>query len=168
MDEGLSGDRRRRRRRKEKEEEEEEEEQERVERKISDEKEIIYEGEVRTNEAKVKTVDEKGPAVAKEVVEKDERGGEESLKSQTAIEQKDKEPSKKAAISSFFGEEEFAYLCACTKKKMFINVLSSVWKDSKILFCPNPCSWLTYLVITLFVLNSPQKSCCKNRETSQE
>ncbi|XP_070774867.1 DNA ligase 1 [Enoplosus armatus] len=94
---------------KNKEEGEEAKEEERVERKSSDEEEKKAEGAVKKNEAKEKTDDEKGPAIAtKEVVEKDTREGEESPKSQTAKkqkeakEQKDKELPKKAPISSFF------------------------------------------------------------------
>lgn len=98
-------------------EEETVEKEERVEKKSSDEKEEKAEEAEKKNEAKPKTDDddEKGPAVAKtEVVEKDMRGTEESPKSQTvkrqkeAKEQKDKEPTRKAPISSFFGEKEFA------------------------------------------------------------
>lgn len=99
-------------------EEETVEKEEQVEKKSPDEKEEKAEEAEKKNEAKPKTDDdddEKGPAVAKtEVVEKDTRGTEESLKSQTvkrqkeAKEQKDKEPTRKAPISSFFGEKEFA------------------------------------------------------------
>ncbi|XP_044076655.1 DNA ligase 1 isoform X2 [Siniperca chuatsi] len=100
---------------KKKEEGEKAKEEERVERKNSDEKEKKAEGAVKKNEAKEKTDDEKGPAVAKkEVVEKDTQEGEESPKSQTAKkqkeakEQKDKEPPKKAPISSFFAPRKAA------------------------------------------------------------
>lgn len=99
-------------------EEETVEKEEQVEKKSPDEKEEKAEEAEKKNEAKPKTDDdddEKGPAVAKmEVVEKDTRGTEESPKSQTvkrqkeAKEQKDKEPTRKAPISSFFGEKEFA------------------------------------------------------------
>uniref|UniRef100_A0A3Q3XKK8 DNA ligase n=1 Tax=Mola mola TaxID=94237 RepID=A0A3Q3XKK8_MOLML len=135
----LDGEKAKKKKKKKKEKEEEEE---RVERKISDEKEIEYEGAVRTNEAKVKTVDEKGPAVAKEVVEKDERGGEESLKSQTAIEQKDKEPSKKAAISSFFGEEEFSVSGEThynPSRPNYHPVDHACWKQDDLLCCVYLC-----------------------------
>lgn len=78
-------------------------EEEEEEGKGSDETEKKAEGVVKKTEAR--TGDENGPAAAKEeeeeVVEKGERGVEESPKSQTA---KDKEPSKKTPISSFFGE----------------------------------------------------------------
>lgn len=95
---------------------EEEEEEERGERKGSDEAEKKAEGAVKKNEAKEKTDDEKASAVAKkEVVEKDTREKrEESPKSQTAEkqkeakEQKDKEPPKKAPISSFFAPRKAA------------------------------------------------------------
>lgn len=99
-------------------EEETVEKEEQVEKKSPDEKEEKAEEAEKKNEAKPKTDDdddEKGPAVAKtEVVEKVTRGTEESPKSQTvkrqkeAKEQKDKEPTRKAPISSFFGEKEFA------------------------------------------------------------
>lgn len=99
-------------------EEETVEKEEQVEKKSPDEKEEKAEEAEKKNEAKPKTDDdddEKGPVVAKtEVVEKDTRGTEESPKSQTvkrqkeAKEQKDKEPTRKAPISSFFGEKEFA------------------------------------------------------------
>lgn len=84
-------------------------EEDQVHGKDSDEKGKKDEGAAKKNEAKEKTDDEKGPANAKkEVVETDERCQEESPKSQMAKEQKDKEVSKKAPISSFFGEGEFA------------------------------------------------------------
>ncbi|KAM9350224.1 DNA ligase 1 isoform 2-T2 [Symphorus nematophorus] len=96
-------------------EEEKAREEERAEKKSSDEKEEKAEGAVKKNEAKEKTDDEKGPAVAKkEVVEKDTREGKGSPKSQTAEkqkeakEQKDKEPPKKAPISSFFAPRKAA------------------------------------------------------------
>ncbi|KAK2822768.1 hypothetical protein Q5P01_022833 [Channa striata] len=89
---------------KKKEEGEKAKEDERVEKKSSDdEKEKKAEGVDKKNEAKEKTDDEKGPVVAKnEEVEKDTREGEGSPKSQTVKKQKDKEPAKKAPISSFF------------------------------------------------------------------
>ncbi|XP_026168976.1 DNA ligase 1 [Mastacembelus armatus] len=88
---------------KKKEEGKKAEEEEQVGRKSSDEKEKKAEGAEKKNEAKEKTDDEKGPAVAKEeAVEKDTREGGDSPKSQTAKKQKDKEPAKKAPISSFF------------------------------------------------------------------
>uniref|UniRef100_A0AAX7UNF3 DNA ligase n=1 Tax=Astatotilapia calliptera TaxID=8154 RepID=A0AAX7UNF3_ASTCA len=98
-------------------EEETVEKEEQVEKKSPDEKEEKAEEAEKKNEAKPKTDDddEKGPAVAKtEVVEKDTRGTEESPKSQTvkrqkeAKEQKDKEPTRKAPISSFFAPRKAA------------------------------------------------------------
>ncbi|XP_054452319.1 DNA ligase 1 isoform X2 [Anoplopoma fimbria] len=109
-------------------EQQEEEEEERVKRKSSDEKVKKAEGAEKKNEAREKTDDEKGPAVAKKkkkkvveeeeeeevVVEKDTQEGKESPKSQTARkqkepkEQKDKEPLKKAPISSFFAPRKAA------------------------------------------------------------
>uniref|UniRef100_A0AAQ6INM9 DNA ligase n=1 Tax=Anabas testudineus TaxID=64144 RepID=A0AAQ6INM9_ANATE len=84
-------------------------EEELVDKKGSDEKEKKAEGAEKKNEAKGKTDDEKGPAAAKkEEVEKDTREGEESPKSQTAKKQKDKEPTKKAPISSFFAPRKAA------------------------------------------------------------
>lgn len=121
---------------------EEEEEEEQVEEKISDEKEKKAEGVEKQNEAKEKTDDEKGPSVAKEeVVEKDTKdtGSPKSQmtekKQKEAKEQKDKEPARKTPISSFFGEEEFAFICACIKKcllKMCCAFIS-VRRDSKFL-----------------------------------
>uniref|UniRef100_A0A7N8XQV1 DNA ligase n=1 Tax=Mastacembelus armatus TaxID=205130 RepID=A0A7N8XQV1_9TELE len=106
---------------KKKEEGKKAEEEEQVGRKSSDEKEKKAEGAEKKNEAKEKTDDEKGPAVAKEeAVEKDTREGGDSPKSQTAKKQKDKEPAKKAPISSFFGGEEFALICC-----LFVVVLFS-------------------------------------------
>lgn len=100
-------------------EEETVEKEEQVEKKSPDEKEEKAEEAEKKNEAKPKTDDddddEKGPVVAKtEVVEKDTRGTEESPKSQTvkrqkeAKEQKDKEPTRKAPISSFFAPRKAA------------------------------------------------------------
>uniref|UniRef100_A0A8C9YHY8 DNA ligase n=1 Tax=Sander lucioperca TaxID=283035 RepID=A0A8C9YHY8_SANLU len=101
---------------KEREEEEKAKEEERVKPTSSDEKEKKAEGVENEEEAKEKTDDEKRPAVAKkkEAVEKDTREGEGSPKSQTARkqkeakEQKDKEPPKKAPISSFFAPRKAA------------------------------------------------------------
>ncbi|XP_053294537.1 DNA ligase 1 isoform X1 [Pleuronectes platessa] len=74
-----------------------------------DEKEKKAEGAGKKSEAKEKSDDGKGPATAKkEVVEKETREGEESPKSQTAKEQRDKEPAKKAPISSFFAPRKVA------------------------------------------------------------
>lgn len=81
-------------------------EEEQVESKISDETDIKADGEVRKSEANEKQDEEKRPAFAKE--EGDTK--EEVLK--MSKEQNDKEPSKKAPISSFFGEATFAQLCA--------------------------------------------------------
>ncbi|XP_028987785.1 DNA ligase 1 isoform X2 [Betta splendens] len=84
-------------------------EQERLDKNGSDEGEKRAEGAERKTEAKEKTDDEKGPVRAKaEEVEKDTREGEESPKSQTAKKQKDKEPAKKAPISSFFAPRKAA------------------------------------------------------------
>lgn len=78
--------------------------EEQMEREISDEKKREPQEVVKQNEVKEKTDDERVCAAAKEeVVENDG-----NLKSQTTKERKDKELSKKAPISSFFGEEEFA------------------------------------------------------------
>lgn len=84
-------------------------EEEQVDRESSDEKEKKAEGAEKKNEAKEETDDEKGPAVAKKkVVEKDTQEGGESPKSQTLKRQKDKEPAKKAPISSFFAPRKAA------------------------------------------------------------
>ncbi|TDH05619.1 hypothetical protein EPR50_G00124340 [Perca flavescens] len=95
---------------KKREEEEKAKEEERVKQTSSDEKGKKAEGAENEEEAKEKTDDEKRPAAAKkkEAVEKDTQEREGSPKSQTARkqkeakEQKDKEPPKKAPISSFF------------------------------------------------------------------
>ncbi|CAJ1072894.1 DNA ligase 1 [Xyrichtys novacula] len=102
---------------KKKTEEEKAKEEERAKRRDSDEKEKKAGGAAKKkkNAAKEKTDDERGPADAKkEEVEKDTREGEGSPKSQTvkkqkeAKEQKDKEPPKKAPISSFFAPRKAA------------------------------------------------------------
>ncbi|XP_067330679.1 DNA ligase 1 isoform X2 [Channa argus] len=95
---------------KKKEEGEKAKEEERVEKRCpDDEKEKKAEGADKKKEAKEKTDDEKGPVVAKkEEVEKDTREGEGSPKSQTVKKQKDKEPAKKAPISSFFAPRKAA------------------------------------------------------------
>ncbi|KAF7655755.1 hypothetical protein LDENG_00050700 [Lucifuga dentata] len=92
--------------------EEAKEEEEQVEKKHSDEK---AEGVEKKNEVGKETDYEKGPAVGKEdVVEKDMQKGNESPKSQMAKEpkqakeQKDKEPARKAPISSFFAPRKAA------------------------------------------------------------
>ncbi|XP_032388316.1 DNA ligase 1 isoform X2 [Etheostoma spectabile] len=99
------------------EEEEKAKEEERVKPTSFDEKEKKAEGAENEEKAKEKTEDDKGPAVAKkkkEAVQKDTREGERSPKSQTARqqkeakEQKDKEPPKKAPISSFFAPRKAA------------------------------------------------------------
>lgn len=92
-------------------EETEKGEEEPVERKGSDEKGKKAEVAKKKNEPNEESDDEKGPAVSEEeaaaaAVEKDTGEGKESPKSQTAKQQK--EPAKKVAISSFFGEETFA------------------------------------------------------------
>uniref|UniRef100_A0A7N6BKH9 DNA ligase n=1 Tax=Anabas testudineus TaxID=64144 RepID=A0A7N6BKH9_ANATE len=102
-------------------------EEELVDKKGSDEKEKKAEGAEKKNEAKGKTDDEKGPAAAKkEEVEKDTREGEESPKSQTAKKQKDKEPTKKAPISSFFVDYT---LNSCLKHVFFLSESTSGQTD---------------------------------------
>ncbi|XP_061587850.1 DNA ligase 1 [Cololabis saira] len=81
-----------------------------------DEEEKKDEEAEKKNEEKEKMDDERGPAVAQEVVvKKDTQDGEESPKSQmagkkqkVAKEQEDKEPAKKAPISSFFAPRKAA------------------------------------------------------------
>ncbi|XP_034742678.1 DNA ligase 1 isoform X2 [Etheostoma cragini] len=103
------------------EEQEKAKEEERLKPTSFDEKEKIAEGAENEEKAKEKTEDDKGPAVAKKkkkkeaaAVEKDTQEGEGSPKSQTARqqkegkEQKDKEPPKKAPISSFFAPRKAA------------------------------------------------------------
>lgn len=82
------------------------EEGEEEEGKISHQKDRTAEEEVKKNEANEKKDGEKTRASGKG--ERDTQ--EEVLKSQQSREQKDKEPSPKAAISCFFGEEVSAWL----------------------------------------------------------
>ncbi|KAM9719849.1 DNA ligase 1-like [Menidia menidia] len=86
------------------------------ENKGSEEEEKKAEEAEKKSEAREKTDDDKGLSVTKEeVVEKDTGDGRESPKSQMfekkpreAQEQKDKEPAKKASISSFFAPRKAA------------------------------------------------------------
>uniref|UniRef100_A0A1A8NXW4 DNA ligase n=1 Tax=Nothobranchius pienaari TaxID=704102 RepID=A0A1A8NXW4_9TELE len=85
-------------------------EEEQVKKRSSDEREKKAEEAEKKTGAKEKTDDEKGPTVAKEVVEKDtqDTGSPKSQKQKEVKEQKDKEPAKKAPISSFFAPRKAA------------------------------------------------------------
>lgn len=154
-----------------------EEEEEQVESCSSDEKGKKAEEAVKENEANEKTDDEKGPSVAKkEVVEKDVQEGEESPKSQMAKEQKeekeqkDKEPPKKAPISSFFGEEEFAFALCLHQKEVSVNVLCFYQLGETAKYCSAPTSapLSPYLIFVPPPPNSSQKSRSEDGETRRE
>lgn len=96
--------------------EEEKKEKGDVERKSSDEQAKKAEAAEKKNEAKQETDDETGSAVCKPgLVEKDTPEEEDSPKSQMAREQK--EPAKKAPISTFFGEGVNLHICVPAAKK---------------------------------------------------
>lgn len=107
-------------------------EKEQAESKISDETDLQAEAAAKKNETTQKKHDEKRPAFEKERDTK-----EEVLKGEMA-----KEPSKRAPVSSFFGEATFALHCSRQRGSM--------------------CSCSHVL---LHDFTSSQKSCCENGET---
>ena len=151
---------------KKKEDGEEAKEERRADGESCHEGEKKAEGAEKKNEAKEKSDDEKGPATAKkEVVEKDMREGEESPKSQTAKEQRDKEPAKKAPISSFFGEGRICIARCLQEKKENMSFAFISWERWQSIAPP---FFLPFIYLFFLFLNSSQESCSEDGESGEE